>query len=114
MQSPGRSVLEAIAPDADDMHLLKPRHSAFHQTALAHLLQEADVDRLLITGIATEACVLATALDARIRDLDVVVVADCAASGSTARHAHALAVLRDCGVPLRRAAAAAAARPART
>lgn len=29
-QSPGRHVLEAVTPDADDAHVLKPRHSAFH------------------------------------------------------------------------------------
>lgn len=111
-QSPGRAVLEPIAPDADDAHVLKPRHSAFHQTALHHLLKSRDVARVLVTGVSTESCVLATALDARIRELEVCVVSDCVASSSPARRMHALAVLRHCDIPVRAAARALDARRA--
>lgn len=105
-QSPGRHVLEAVAPDADDAHVLKPRHSAFHQTPLQYLLKQARVDRVLIGNVSTEACVLATALDARIREFEVCVVSDCVASSTPARRMRALAVLRDCEIevhPARRA-----------
>jgi len=84
-QSPGREVLGPIAPDADDAHVLEPRHSPFHQTALHRLLKAREVSRVLISGVSTESCVLASALDARIRELDVCMVSDCVASSSPAR-----------------------------
>ena len=99
-QSRGRHVLAPVTPDADDAHILKPRHSAFHQTALACLLEEADVQRVLVTGVSTEACVLTTALDARIRHFDVAVIADCVASSSEARRRDTLAVLRHVEIPV--------------
>ncbi len=103
-QSPGRRVLDVLPPDADDAHVLKPRHSAFHQTALECLLEQAGVQHVVVTGVSTEACVLATALDARIRRLGVTVVADCVASSSEARRRDTLAVLRHCEIPVMDAA----------
>jgi len=111
-QSSGREVLEPITPETDDAHVLKPRHSAFHQTALHHLLEARDIRRVLITGVSTESCVLASALDARIHRFDVRVVSDCVASSSPARRMHARAVLRHCDIPVRAATRALDARPA--
>ncbi|MGO3128190.1 MAG: isochorismatase family cysteine hydrolase [Luteimonas sp.] len=105
-QSPGVDVLEALAPETDAVHVLKPRHFAFHQTPVEHLLRQARVDTVLVTGVSTEACVLATALDARIREFDVRVVSDCVASSSPARRTHALTVMRHCEIPVMRAARA--------
>jgi len=98
-QSPGGRLLDVLAPESDDLHVLKPRHSAFHQTALEFLLQQSGVRHVLVTGVSTEACVLATALDAHIIDLDVRVVSDCVASSSPMRRAHALSVLRYGEIP---------------
>ena len=50
---------------------------------------------LILTGLATDSCVLATATDADMRDLHVVVAEDCVAAMSAARHQRALAQLRD-------------------
>jgi nicotinamidase-related amidase len=97
-QSAGQRVLDVIQPHADDMQILKPRHSAFYQTALASVLGEARVQRVLVAGVSAEACVLATALDAHILDLDVCVISDCVASSSSARRTHALAVMRYCNL----------------
>lgn len=111
-QSPGRAVLEAVTPEHDDPHVLKPRHSAFHQTALECVLDAEDIKRVLVTGVATESCVLATALDARIRELEVAVISDCVASSSPSRRAAALSVLRYGNIPVISAARALSA-PAR-
>ena len=111
-QSPGGEVLEAVAPEHDDMHVLKPRHSAFHQTALESVLDAEKIDRVLVSGVATESCVLATALDARIRELEVAVISDCVASSSEARRANTLSVLRYGEIPVVSAARAMTA-PAR-
>lgn len=45
-------------------------------TGLADLLRDRGVDEVWITGLATDYCVLFTALDARAVGLDVAVVAD--------------------------------------
>ncbi|MCD9027586.1 cysteine hydrolase [Luteimonas sp. BDR2-5] len=105
-ESKAAPILDHLAPDADDDLVLKPRHSAFHQTPLQFILERTGIRRLLITGVSTEACVLATALDARMFAFDVVVVSDCVASSSPRRRSDALAVLRHCEFKVRRAAAA--------
>ena len=43
--------------------MLKPKHSAFLCTALPVLLHQLGVDGLVLAGVATDSCVLATALD---------------------------------------------------
>jgi nicotinamidase/pyrazinamidase len=51
-------------------------YSGFQNTDLAGLLQERGVDRLYITGLATDYCVKNTALDALAEGFDVTVVED--------------------------------------
>jgi nicotinamidase/pyrazinamidase len=45
-------------------------------TGLREFLRSKDVDRVVIVGLATDYCVLSTALDARGEDFEVVVVQD--------------------------------------
>lgn len=47
-----------------------------HDTGLAGLLRDRDVDEVWITGLATDYCVLFTALDARTAGFAVAVVSD--------------------------------------
>jgi nicotinamidase/pyrazinamidase len=68
----------------------KKRYSAFHNTDLDAQLRALQPDRLIITGVCTDICVLFTAEDARNRDLDVVVPAGCVASFDPGEHTHAL------------------------
>ncbi|PJK00745.1 isochorismatase [Lysobacteraceae bacterium NML91-0213] len=91
----GAEIARRLAPVPGDYFVLKPRHSAFHASPLDALLESLDVDRLVITGVATDACVLATALDAHMRDYALAVPRDCVASITPARRDRALAVLRD-------------------
>lgn len=56
----------------------KTRYSAFYKTILDTILSELrDVDTIIVTGLCTEICVFATALDARYRDYKVVIPGDC-------------------------------------
>lgn len=43
------------------------------------------IDRLIVVGVASDQCVLATAADARMRDRAVLVPRDCVASQTGAR-----------------------------
>lgn len=79
-----REDLVAIDPrlklSPDDVVLDKPRHSAFYETDLESVLRNLEVDRVVITGLTTNVCCLATAVDAVARDLDVVFLRDLTAA----------------------------------
>lgn len=87
-----REVAERLAPLARDHRVLKPKHSAFLGTALAVLLAKLRVRRLLLTGMALEGCILATALDANAREFEVAVVRE-AVAGLPSLRTPAFAVL---------------------
>ena len=91
----GARITEQIAPDDDDYFVLKPKHSAFFSTPLHLLLQHLKAHRLIITGVASDQCVVTSAVDARMRDYEVVVPADCVASQTAARNRRALAHFED-------------------
>lgn len=91
----GREVGEAIRPAPEDFFILKPKHSAFLGSPLDLVLQQRGVRELVLAGIAADACVLATAVDATMRDYRVHVPADAVAAQDAAREQAALATLRD-------------------
>jgi nicotinamidase-related amidase len=86
----GRPVAERLRPDEDDYFVLKPKHSAFYHTALELLLKHLGTRTLVVTGLAGNICVLFTASDAYLRDLRLVVPADCTASNTEAENRAAL------------------------
>lgn len=87
---PGEGIANALHPDADDYFVLKPKHSAFYLTPLEMLLLSLRINRLWIAGVATDQCVLVTAEDARMRNLEVVVPQDCVATQTAHRQRRAL------------------------
>ena len=76
----GRDLVRSLKPGPDDWSVLKPRHSAFYGTPLEFLLDELEIERLILTGLQTDICVLFTAHDAYLRQYDLWVPADCVAS----------------------------------
>jgi isochorismate hydrolase len=91
----GRTIAESLLPDQDDYFVLKPKHSAFFSTTLDTLLLYLGAKTLVLTGIAGNICVLHTAMDAHIRDYNVIVPEDCVASNSQAENRFALRHLKD-------------------
>jgi len=90
-QARGAEVVEQIAPDlASDYFMFKPKHSAFFGTPLESLLRQLDVGRLVVTGITSHQCVLFTAMDAHVREYQLVMPADCVGAGSRRETQHAL------------------------
>ena len=59
--------------------LVKARHSAFYATLLEYVLESEGVGRVVLTGQATEQCILYTALDAYVRHFQVTVPRDAVA-----------------------------------
>ena len=86
----GKPFVEQLAPDQHDYFVLKPKHSGFYQTPLEILLKHLGTERIVITGVSTNSCVLFTANDAYMRDLEVIVPPDCVAACSRNEHSFAL------------------------
>jgi len=91
----GRPVAEMLRPEEDDYFVLKPKHSGFYSTTLDTLLDYLQARTLILTGMATDVCVLFTANDAYMRDFHLVVPADCVASSDPRESEHALRVMGD-------------------
>jgi nicotinamidase-related amidase len=65
--------------------VLKPMHSAFFGTPLQLLLTHLQVKHLVLTGVASDQCVLATAATARMHQYRVSVPRDTSASQTPTR-----------------------------
>jgi nicotinamidase-related amidase len=91
----GAEVTRRLQPGPEDYFVLKPKHSAFFATPLEILLDHLRTRQLIVVGVAGDQCVLNTAADARMRDFDVVVPADCIASLTPARNRRAIDHLGD-------------------
>ena len=90
----GRPVAELLLPDELDYFVLKPKHSGFYNTTLDLLLDYLQTETVILTGIATDNCVLFTAADAYMRDMRVVVPRDCVTALTPAAHRAGLAEMR--------------------
>src|SRR5690606_33951984 len=58
LKGKGREVVELLLPDDDDYFVLKPKHSGFFSTTLETLLNYFGVRTLILTGVASNICVL--------------------------------------------------------
>jgi len=92
--SRGRSFVEDLLPGPEDYFILKPKHSAFYQTPLELLLKHLGSERLILAGVSTNSCVMFTANDAYMRDLNLVVPQDCVAACNKDEHCFALEHMR--------------------
>jgi nicotinamidase-related amidase len=86
-------IARLLYPQASDITILKPRHSAFYASPLELLLAEMDTSELIICGLATDMCVQLTAADAFLREYRTRVPADCTAARTTEAKATALAYM---------------------
>ncbi|HEY2693746.1 MAG TPA: isochorismatase family cysteine hydrolase [Streptosporangiaceae bacterium] len=96
-QLPGSRGLE-LMPDVYDagydlVVTGKKRYDCFAATDLDHVLRSRSIDTLLLTGVNTNSCVLATTVAANTRDYTAVVVRDCVDTMDPALHDAALRVI---------------------
>jgi nicotinamidase-related amidase len=63
----GREILECLQPESHDYFVFKPMYSGFYQTTLELLLLHFGARTLIVTGLASNICVLCTANDAHMR-----------------------------------------------
>ena len=76
-----------------DYFVLKPSNSAFYASVLETLLRHFDAETLILTGVATDNCVLFTAHDAYLRGFRLFVPRDCVAAETSARNSRALQII---------------------
>jgi nicotinamidase-related amidase len=76
----GGELVAAIAPQAGDRFVVKPRYSAFDHTPLELILRDLELERILLAGTATEGCVVQTAIDGRELGFKISVLVDACAS----------------------------------
>ena len=79
----GEFLARALRPDENDYFILKPKNSAFFDSPLDILLDHLGAKTLILTGLATNLCVLFTANDAHMRNYKVIVPRDCVAAETT-------------------------------
>jgi len=93
-ESRGRSMVERLLPEPDDYFVLKPKNSGFYSTALELLLRYLEARTLILCGLTADNCALFTAVDAHMRDYDLIIPSDCVASQSPGRNTQALDLIR--------------------
>ena len=74
-EGPAGEIALLLDPQADDITILKPRHSAFYASALDLPLTEMGAREIVLCGLATDMCVQLTAADAFLREFKVWVPA---------------------------------------
>ncbi|MBN1105024.1 MAG: cysteine hydrolase [Deltaproteobacteria bacterium] len=90
----GARVIDELGCGEADLWLPKPRFSAFFRTPLDGWLKERGVTLCAVAGIATNYCVLTTALDSICCDFRTVILEDCTAAISEGIHAETLNLYR--------------------
>jgi nicotinamidase-related amidase len=90
-----RELVERLRPAEDDYFVLKPKHSGFFSSTLETLLRYLGAERLIITGIAGNYCVLFTANDAYMRDYKLFVPADCTISNTAKENRDAVKLMKN-------------------
>ena len=83
-------VLDELAPQADEVVIDKYRWSGFHETSLDLILRTEGIEKLIVCGFVTDACLLTTVFDAFARNYDIVLVKDACASTNSGAHKSAV------------------------
>jgi nicotinamidase-related amidase len=79
-----------IAPQPGEIHLTKWRFSAFYETALEVLLRGAGIETVVIGGVASYGCIIATYIDACSRGFFPLLCADAVDGGEPTMHRAAM------------------------
>ena len=94
LKGPSATMARKLKPASADLTVLKPRHSAFYGTPLNLILEQLGARQLILTGLATDNCVMFTAMDAYLRGFRLWIPEDCVAAESREVHEQALEHMR--------------------
>jgi len=91
----GAEVIDELNPKDDDIFIKKRRYSAFFGTDLDLTLRELNVEKIYVTGVVTNICVLHTVGDAILRGYKVAVIKDCTTALTNYDYEYAIKHMRD-------------------
>jgi nicotinamidase-related amidase len=90
----GWHIIDELAPIDGELVVEKPGYSAFHGTTLDAELESRGIERLVLTGVTANVCVLSTLLSAVDLGYDTVVVSNAVAAVSAETLASVLDLVR--------------------
>lgn len=76
----GDELVEGLEPREDEPVIRKHRFSSFYGTALNEYMRRAGADTLVIAGLSTGNCMLATSIDGANQDYKIIALADTSAA----------------------------------
>ena len=86
-------LLKELNVSKEDVIILKKRYSAFYGTRLDEILSCLQIERVIVAGINTHACVRSTVIDAYQRDYEVILASDCIGSYNKKLHQQSIEYL---------------------
>lgn len=93
----GVEIIEELRPLPHETQLDKPAHSCFVNTQLDHKLRSQNITHLIITGVTTQCCVLATYRHASDLGYYCLLLDDCCATFDRADHDATIRILQSEG-----------------
>lgn len=93
----GAEIIEELRPLPHETQLDKPAHSCFVNTPLDHKLRNNDITHLIIAGVTTQCCVLATYRHASDLGYYCLLLDDCCATFDPKDHSATLRILQSEG-----------------
>jgi len=95
-ETPGAEVIDEFSPFLKEAFVVKKEgYSDFFGTNLDAYLKEKGIRTLIIVGVATNICVMHTAIDATHRGYELIVPEDCVAALSDYEHEYGLLHLKN-------------------
>ncbi|MEE9115682.1 MAG: isochorismatase family cysteine hydrolase, partial [Thermoplasmata archaeon] len=92
---PLTKISDEMAVEDSDIVLQKDRYSLFHETGLYRILREREIEKVVITGVATHICCDTTARSAFMLDFEVYFVIDGTATWDEDLHLASLRTTSD-------------------
>ena len=86
----GAQVIDELKPHKNDHMIIKPSYSCFFKTTLDKLLKQLGITHVILTGVATNICILYTVAEASMRGYKVIIPENCVAALTQGDHQFAL------------------------
>lgn len=83
-------IIDPLKPQVDDIVIEKTTYSPFTLTKIHSLLQDNNISKIIMTGLATSQCVETTARDASDHDYEIIQVEDAQSDYDELTHVYSL------------------------
>lgn len=94
IHDPGYGIIRQLAPRPDEPVINKTAQGAFNSSAIDHVLKQMGIDNLVVVGMYTNHCVMATCIGAADAGYHVIVPVDAVGTWNPDLHEKALQSMR--------------------